>query len=90
MYQNLRWIEDTHETLEYLEIYRDKLPVNPPGSHLAEGDISMAKVDILNWRDDDDEFVFEPRLRDNVGWVSRITLYGDDPELDGDYCYDCD
>lgn len=90
-YQNLRWVTDSHETWAYYEQYVDRLPVNPPGAHLAEGDIEMAQIDIRNWYDRD-ELEFRPRLRDNVQWVNRITLARDEdaPELDGDYGYDCD
>lgn len=90
MYQNLRWIADTHATLDWHEEL-DRLPVNPQGAFLSEGDVQMAQVDILNWTGEHG-FEFRPRLRDNVQQVSRIRLALDDeaPELDDDYEYDCD
>lgn len=86
---NLKWIADSHATWAYYEQYVDRLPVNPPGAHFAEGDIQMDSIDILNWQDKDG-LEFRPRLSDNVRWVNRITLCEDDPEQDGDYGYDCD
>lgn len=91
MYQNLKWIADSHAVWDWHERL-DKLPVNPPGAYFAEGDVAMAKVDILNWNTVDGEFVFEPRLRDNVQRAERTGLSAalddDAPELDLEY--DCE
>lgn len=102
MYQNLRWIADTHATLDWAEV-RDKLPVNPPGSHFREGfDVMIEDVDVLNWHaygplvdgSELDVFEFRPRLRDNVQQVPRsrirMALVDEAPELDDDYELDCD
>lgn len=90
MYQNLRWIAETHEAMAYHE---RNLPVNPPGGHYTEGDVMLTEIGILNWLNDDGQFEFRPRLRDNVQEVERrFTAVADDeaPELDWDYGYDCD
>ena len=91
-YQNLRFIADTHRQWEVTERFLERLPVNPAGCYLAEGDVEMVQIDVLNWTDEDGQFEFRPRLRDNVQWLHRIRLATDDeaPELDDDYEYDCD
>ena len=91
MYQNLKWITDTHETLNWAEV-RDKIPVNPPGAFLAEGDVMINDIDVLNWMNDNGEFEFRPRLRDRVQEVSRTRIrsirFDEAPEIDEEY--DCD
>lgn len=81
---NLRWIRESHETLDYFERFVERLPVNPPGFR-AEGDVVLDQIEIGNWYEND-ELVFEPRLRDNVGEVNRFKLTA---ELDEEL-FDCD
>jgi hypothetical protein len=87
---NPKWIRDSHETLDYFERFVDKLPVNPPGL-IAEGDVVLDSVDILNWQGEDG-LEFRPRLRDNVRRVStrptKIRLTEEAPEIDEEI--DCD
>lgn len=90
MYQNLRWIAETHEALAWHE---RNLPVNPPGGHYTEGDVMLSEIGILNWLNDDGSLEFRPRLRDNVGEVDRkarfvVALDDEAPELDMEW--DCD
>ncbi len=89
----MRWVADTHATLDWAEV-RDGLPVNPPGAFLAEGDVQMDNLEILNWTADEGWFEFRPRLRDNVQQVPRtrvrMALADEAPELDDDYELDCD
>lgn len=89
---NLEHIASTHRLIADYEKL-DKLPVNPPGSYFAEGDVMMSEIEIANW-DTDGAYYFEPRLRDFVQEVTRDSrpprAAGDDeaPELDLEY--DCD
>lgn len=89
---NLKWIADTHAILDYHEKL-DNLPVNPPGGHYTEGDIMLDNIGILNWLNDNNEFEFRPRLRDNLQEAPvkaryRMALDDEAPELDWEY--DCD
>ena len=91
MYQNIRWLTEVYEAQHWAEV-RDKVPVNPPGAFLAEGDVMINDIDVLNWMNDNGEYEFRPRLRDKVQEVSRVRIrsirFDEAPEIDEEY--DCD
>jgi len=91
MYQNIRWLTEVYESQHWAEV-RDKIPVNPPGAFLAEGDVMIHDIDLLNWMNDNGDYEFHPRLRDRVQEVSRTRIRAitidEAPEIDEEY--DCD
>lgn len=83
----------------YYDDPESHLPINPALPEINEGDITMAKVDILNWTGDNGNLEFQPRLRERNDWIDggrppgldrglRAASDDDAPELDVEY--DCD